>query len=207
MNHSIGKLLASFFALVLLTGSCKNQEKKEEAAIVPVSMDTAATKQNYMPIQVILQGELKWVEDYAGAILLKSSSENKKDSAYISLDQFKQLGKSVISSDLDSAYFNEHFKEESIVDAASNGLTFVYTGADTREVKKVMAYITRTETSDKVGRVYFERAFTSGDTAIVQRCTWKLHHYLMIVSTRQVGNGASTTQVQKAIYDPADINE
>jgi hypothetical protein len=205
MSCNLKTFLVSL-TLVVLVLSCKNQKKTEESPLVPVTLDSTGldSPNNYLPIAVLLKGEMKWVEDFAGAILLKTKTDSKKDSAYISLDEFKKLGNSVISAEMDSAYFVGHFKEESIADGGSEGLTFIYTGNSTGELKKVMVYINRTETSDKVGRVYFEKEIVKGDTSIVQRCTWKLQHYLMIVESKQIGNGNPSTTVRKAIYDPAE---
>ena len=206
MMASNFKISSLSLALIFLILSCKNQKKTEDTSLIPVTVDssTVDSPKNYLPIEILLKGEMKWVEDYAGAILLKTKSDTKKDSAYISLAEFKKLGNSAISADMDSAYFLEHFKEESIADGGSGGLTFIYTGNNTRELKKVMVYITRTDVKDQVGRVYFEKEMISGDTTITQRCTWKLQHYLMIVESKQIGNGSPSTSIRKAIYDPAE---
>ena len=203
-NFKISFLSLALFFLIL---SCKNQKKTEDTSLVPVPVDSSAvdSPKNYLPIEILLRGEMKWVEDYAGAILLKTKTDSKKDSAFISLAEFKKLGNSTISAEMDSAYFLEHFKEESIADGGSGGLTFIYTGNNTRELKKAMVYITRTDVKDQVGRVYIEKEMVSGDTTITQRCTWKLQHYLMIVETKQTGKGNPSTTVRKAIYDPAEF--
>lgn len=202
------RILASFLlsiTIVVSLFSCKSKTKAVEPAI-ETPKDTSANKQvkNYMPIETILTGEIKWIEDYAGAVLLKTNYGKKKDSTYISIEKFKQLAASVMSPQMEAGYFLEHFTEETLANEGIGGLSFLYSSTDTGELRKVIVYTSRTEISDKVSRVYFERAITRGDTSITQRCTWKLQHYLTVVETAQLADGTQFSTVRKAIYDPSD---
>lgn len=192
-------------AIAISLFSCKNKTKAVEP-VIGITKDTSADKQvkNYMPIETILRGEIKWIEDYAGAVLLKTNYGKKKDSTYISLEKFKQLAASVMSPEMESGYFIAHFTEETVANEGIGGLSFLYASTDTGELRKVIVYTSRTETSDKVSRVYFERAMTRGDTSITQRCTWKMQHYLTVVETAQLADGTQFSTVRKAIYDPSD---
>jgi hypothetical protein len=47
-----------------------------------------------------------------------------------------------------------------------------------------------------------EREFTSGDTVVQQKLTWKMQAYFYIISMRQPKTGPAVTSMEKVIWDP-----
>jgi hypothetical protein len=127
----------------------------------------------------------------------------KKDSNYIQLPEFHQLASHFLLPELDSASFREHFKEHSLMDETTAMLNFIYTPTRADgSLRNVMVYLTPSTGTDKVTRIYMERDFTSGDTAVQQKLTWKMQAYFYIISIRQPKNGPAVTSMEKVIWDP-----
>jgi hypothetical protein len=89
------------------------------------------------------------------------------------------------------------------MDETTQMLNFIYTQNQPNwPLQKVMVYIKPSLSNDKVNRVYMEREFTSGDTVVQQKLTWKMQEYFYIISMRQPKNGPAVTSMEKVIWDP-----
>jgi len=89
------------------------------------------------------------------------------------------------------------------MDETTQMLNFIYTGKQPGwPLQNVMVYIKPSLATDQVNRVYMERAFTSGDTAVQQKLTWKMQEYFYIITMRQPKNGPAVTTMEKVIWDP-----
>jgi hypothetical protein len=190
-----------FPALFLLAIACK-QKPKQQAGTDQAVQDSLANT-NFLPVADFIRNDISKVDSFSGGILKKVTINGKKDSVYIQLPAFHQLANQFLIPELDSASFRAHFKEHSLMDETTQMLNFIYTqNQPDWPLQKVMVYIKPSLSDDKVNRVYMEREFTSGDTLIQQKLTWRMQEYFYIISMRQPKTGPAVTSMEKVIWDP-----
>jgi hypothetical protein len=190
-----------FPALFLLAIACK-QKPKQQAGTDQALQDSLANTA-FLPVADLIRNDISKVDSFSGGILKKVTIKGKKDSSYIQLPAFHQLANQFLVPELDSASFRMHFKEHSLMDETTQMLNFIYTQSQPGwPLQKVMVYLKPSLSDDKVNRVYMEREFTSGDTVIQQKLTWKMQEYFYIISIRQPKNGPAVTSMEKVIWDP-----
>jgi hypothetical protein len=185
-------------AMLLLAVACKHKPQ-------PPADDAQATQDSssYLPISDFIKNDIVKVDSFAGGILKKKNTDGKKDSAYIQPAEFHQLAKQFLLTELDSTSFRAHFTEHSLMDETTQMLNFIYTPkAPAGSLRSVMVYLQPSLATDQVQRVYMERSFSSGDTAIEQKLTWKMMEYFYVITIRQPKNGPAVTSMEKVIWDP-----
>jgi len=193
-------------ALIFLAIACK-QKPKQPAGIVETTQDSLANS-NFLPVADFIRNDISKVDSFSGGILRKVNRDGKKDSAYIQLPAFHQLANQFLFPELDSASFQAHFSEHSLMDETTQMLNFIYSGKQPDwPLRKVIVYLKPSLEVDKVNRIYMERDFTSGDTAIQQKLTWKMLEYFYIITMRQPKNGPAVTSIEKVIWDPQQFAE
>lgn len=189
-----------FPALFLLAIACKQKPKQADAE---KAMQDSLANIPFLPVADFIRNDISKVDSFSGGILKKVTNNGKKDSSYIQLPAFHQLASQFLVPELDSASFRTHFKEHSLMDETTQMLNFIYTqNQPDWPLQKVMVYLKPSLSDDKVNRVYMEREFTSGDTVIQQKLTWKMQEYFYIISMRQPKNGPAVTSMEKVIWDP-----
>jgi hypothetical protein len=189
-------------ALFILAHACK-QKPKEPAPGTSQSTEDSLETNSFLPVADFIKNDIARVDSFAGGIVRKMTIDGKKDSTFIQLPAFHQLANQFLVPQLDSASFHEHFRESSLMDETTQMLNFIYTSKQPDwPLQKVMVYVQPSLQNDKVKRIYMERVFTSGDTAIQQKLTWKMQTYFYIITLRQPKNGPAVTSMEKAIWDP-----
>ena len=193
-------------ALFLLVIACKHQPKQSTGTVQPA--EDSLGSNNYLPIADFIRNDIAKVDSFAGGILRKVNINGKKDSGYIQPPAFHQLANQFLLPELDSSSFREHFRESSLMDETTQMLNFIYTGIQPGwPLQNVMVYVKPSLSTDEVNRVYMEKAFTSGDTAVQQKLTWKMQEYFYIITLRQPKNGPAVTTMEKVIWDPQHFAE
>lgn len=185
-------------AIICLT-ACKNKapQPNPETATTDDS-----TKSSYLPIAALIQSDIKYVDSFAGGILLKTNLNGKKDSSYIQPPAFHRLASRFLVPELDSASFQQHFTESSLMDESSQMMNFIYTAKEADwPLQKTIVYIKPGTTTDKVNRIYMERSSSAGDTLVQQKLTWKIAEYFYILTIRQPKAGPAVTSMEKVIWD------
>jgi hypothetical protein len=189
-------------ALILLAVACKHKPQESTGPDQPAEDSVSAGR--YLPVADFIKNDMVRVDSFSGGILRKMTINGKKDSSYIQLPAFHQAASIFLLPELDSASFHDHFKEHSLMDETTAMLNFIYT--PTRpdgSLRNVMIYLTPSPAgNDKVNRIYMERDFTSGDTAVQQKLTWKMEEYFYILTIRQPKDGPTVTSMEKVIWDP-----
>ena len=194
-------------ALILLAVACKHQPNQPAGPDQPTEDSVSAG--SYLPVADFIKNDIVRVDSFSGGILRKATTNGKKDSAFIKLPTFHQLASIFLLPELDSASFHDHFKEHSLMDETTAMLNFIYTPTSADgSLHNVMVYLTPSSTgTDKVNRIYLERSFTSGDTAVQQKLTWKMEEYFYIITIRQPKDGPTVTSMEKVIWDPQHFAE
>jgi hypothetical protein len=188
-------------ALAMLAVACKHKTKLPTGTVEPTQ--DSVTAESYLPVEDFIKSDIIRVDSFSGGILKKVNINGKKDSSYIQLPEFHRLAGQFILPELDSASFHDHFTEHSLMDETTQMLNFIYTAKQPDwPLKSVMIYLTPSMAADKVNRVYMERTFNSGDTAIEQKLTWKMQEYFYLITIREPKNGPAVTSMEKVIWDP-----
>lgn len=191
-------------AIAFVAAACNSNKTEEKTAAV----EKTDSPKNYLPVLDLIREDIKRVDSFAGAILVKSSIDSKKDSSYTDLAAFNKTAADFLPAELEIAAFQENYKESSFVDESSQVVNFMYTANDANAtVQKVVLYIPPSLGTDKVNRVYMEKVFRNGDTLVNQKLTWKMRSYFIIAESRQTPDGKSTVSTRKAIWDARLFNE
>jgi hypothetical protein len=192
-------------ALLLLAVACKHKPKDQGVA---ATRDSTEIK-NYLPVADFIRGDIARVDSFSGGIVRKIiTNGKKKDSGFIQLPAFHQLANQFLLPELDSASFHEHFTENSLMDETTQMIQFIYSGKTAEwPMRNVMVYLKPSLNNDKVNRIYMEKEFTNGDTAIQQRFTWKMQEYFYIITVKQPKDGPAVTTMDKVIWDPQFFGE
>lgn len=182
-----------------------NAEKPTEPATSP-NADTDTTA--HLPIADLLRDDIRKVETFAGGILKKGNTGKKKDSSFIQLDEFQRRAEQFILKELDSAYFQQNFRQTSLMDETSRLLNFIYTPKDSvSPLQKVVVYVAPSLLSDNVDRIYMETAISQGDTIVEKRLTWKMRRYAYVLTIKQPKTGDPITTMEKLIWDPQHFGD
>ena len=188
-------------ALLLLAIACKQKPKQTENTFG--TQEDSLENKSYMPIADFIRNDITRVDSFAGGIVRKVTIDGKKDSSFIQLPAFHQLANQFLLPELDSASFQQHFTESSLMDETTQMINFIYEGKQADwPLRKAMVYLKPSLANDQVDRIYMEKEFTSGDTTIQQRFTWKVKEFFYIITVKQPKNGPAVTTMDKVIWDP-----
>lgn len=203
-------LLLLILTTSLVSCSDEAKEPKQEATTTPP--DTAAkinSAESYLPVQTLLQAEVRNVESYAAGILRKTKNvRGRKDSAFIQLPQFQRIAEQFMLKELDSAFFRDHFEETSFMDQTTQMLNFIYTAKDSvSSLQKAVVYVRPSETTNTTDRLYFETVYNQGDTLVEKKLTWKMRKYFYILTVKQPKSGNAVTSMEKLIWDPQHFGD
>ncbi|MFT3825731.1 MAG: hypothetical protein QM731_17555 [Chitinophagaceae bacterium] len=199
-------LIISFATLL----SCKNNHNKaDNNNILPVAADTTGQSTPYLPVNAILSRDKKLADSFATTFLKRAEMAGKKDSAYISPEEFGKLAAAFFPAELqDSLAFRQNYTESSVMDETMGLLNFIYIAKKPEtSLQQVVVYVSPEATTDQINRVYMERTFTQGDTLIRQKLTWKLKQYFYTITIKQPANGEPVVINEKVIWNPAQFQE
>lgn len=188
---------ACFGLILLVFSACKNHSTQKP----PAADDSVSS---YLPVADLLKMDIKQTDSFATSILQKGRINDRKDSFFIQPGRFHELADTFLCPQLlDSLQFRQGYTENSLMDASTQMISFIYTAnSPDNPLRKVLVYVTPSPVTDKVSRIYMEKGFQKGDTAIDQKLTWKIGQYFMIVSIEQPASGPVITSVQTVIWDP-----
>lgn len=198
------------FLLMLILFACKDQPAQPAAGNNTVDSAALAkdTVGSFLPIQSLIQQDIRQVDSFAGGILRKTTINGRNDSVFVKPPAFHQVANAFLIPELESGIFRKTFTETSFMDETVGQVQFVYTPKDpANTLRNVIAYITPSTKGDKVSRFYLERSYSSGDTAIHQKLTWKTQQYFYIVTIKEPNKGNPTTTVEKMIWDPEQFGQ
>ncbi|HVK49657.1 MAG TPA: hypothetical protein VM488_17465 [Pseudobacter sp.] len=181
--------------------SCKDKTAKAPAEPAPDSTK-ANTATSYLPIRELIQEDIRNVDSFAAGILHKKES-TKKDSAYISPVEFRQLAVQFLLPELDSTNFVNQYGMDSFMDETTGLINFIYPAKEPEtSLRKVVVYIKPSLTVDKVNRIYYEKEFRDGNDFVQQKLTWVMGKYFYILTIRHPQKGEPVSSVERVIWDP-----
>jgi hypothetical protein len=198
------KSITSVIILLTLAIACKTKPAKNDTE--PTA--AADSSGSYMPVAGFIKADILRTDSMAAGILLRSTVNGRKDSAYIQPPQFRQLAQQFLLPELDSASFAQQFTESSLMDETTQLLNFIYTPKQPdNALQKVIVYVKPALTTDKVDRIYMENEVVRGDTVLHQKLTWKLQEYFYVITIREPKTGPAVTSMEKVIWEPSGFAE
>ena len=187
------------FLMALLAVSCKPST---------TSKRMTAMEKSHLPILALITHDLQVADENAGGILLRTRNGQKKDSSFTSHSAFKTEAARFLRPELDSAFFQDHYEETSLMDETTGMINFIYAPkSGTPGLQKLIVYIKPGLSTDQVNRVYMEIEEREGGHPTSLKMTWKMKAYFIIAESRLEGNGTETIQVKKAIWNPENFSE
>jgi hypothetical protein len=194
------KLNLSILAIICMAiFSCKEKPARSPAAPTADTPDTPIT---YLPVTDLVREDIRRVDSFAAGILHKKESD-RKDSSYISQDEFKKLAAQFLAPELEPGKFEQLFSQESLMDETTGLINFIYPAKDTGSpIRKVVVYIKPSLSVDKVDRIYIEKDLKEGNDYVQQKLTWVIEKYFYILTIRHPEKGEPVTTLEKVIWDP-----
>jgi hypothetical protein len=188
-------------SLIIFTGiySCGDKaEKNKEPVVAEVEKDTTA----HLPVLGFLQDDIRKVDSFSTGIVRKTNG-SKKDSAFVKLPEFHRYADQFLLKELDSAAFENNFKETSLMDETSGMFNFIYEPKDSAtSLRQVMVYLKPSQANDNIDRIYMITNTQQGDTLVEKKMTWKMRKYFYVLTIKQPKTGNSITTMEKLIWDP-----
>jgi len=198
--------------IVIMLAACK--EKNDTSAVpAPAETKDSTVKQDdsiksYLPIADFIQEDMRKADSSGAGILRKRTINGKKDSGYIQMPEFHRIARGFLLGLLDTASFQHQFNEASLFDQTTQSMDFIYSAnTDSTILRKAIVYIIPTPAKDKVDRIYMERQYMKGDTAVQEKLTWKMQRFFYILTFLKPANGQPTTKIERVIWEPQDYHE
>ena len=123
------KFLSAIFIILFIASSCK--DKTGEPVNNTTGTDSAkATNDSsaaYLPIGDLIREDIQRVDSFAGGLLKKTTINGKKDSAFITPQQFHQAAAAFLIPELEPTAFRKSFTENSHQYGTTEMLQFIYT--------------------------------------------------------------------------------
>lgn len=194
----------------LILQSCSSRPSSVESSPTTDSLTIGADSghSSYLPIPLLLASDRHQVEENVAGIMRKTIHEGRVDSAFIKIEEFKQLASAFDLVNFDSVQFTKNYTESSIVDETAETVQLLYTAKyASQSIPKLIVYIKKAAGGDKVDMVYLDKNFNRSDTSFTQRLTWKFGRYYQIVTQREGPGEFKSYTVEKVIWEPADYGD
>jgi hypothetical protein len=201
------QLIFFIFVITLTACTIKPKEASENAGpIVDSSAEKIDSSSSYMPVAAFVQEDIRHVDSFYAGILKKTTRDGKKDSGYIQNADFHSFAQLFLDKALDSSNFRQTFTETPLFDTTTKEMDFIYNAkTDSQTLRKVIVYVKPSVYGDKVDRIYMEKKFSKGDTAVDQKLNWRMKHYFYILTMLQPKAGKPVMKVEKVIWEPQDF--
>ncbi|HEX6180493.1 MAG TPA: hypothetical protein VFZ47_04560 [Chitinophagaceae bacterium] len=191
------------FVLVLALSACQDQAKQQQQKEEPPSTKA------YIPVADFIETEIRMVRNASAGILKREIYKDRSDSAFIKPEEFEALAQAFRPAELEHDRFEKSFTESSFLDQTPpETLAFTYESTDsTSNVKRVDVLASPSLGLDKFKSVYIERSFTSGDTAVEQKMTWKAGKSFQVITMKSLPGASPEVHQLKVIWDPFSYQE
>ena len=193
--------MAAAFVLFLACGT-EESDTPAAADTVAVKTDTAtAAASPYFPVYDFIRNEIEYVDSLPVGIMKHTTTDKKKDSAYIRLEEFHQLANEFLTPELKQPQFQKEFKETSFFDKTTSNATFFYNSTDTSTtIKRIDVVTNKGDVYDEVKSLYIEKTSLQDGREVVKKLYWKPKRNFQIITVNRSGNEPSN-QLIKVVWD------
>jgi hypothetical protein len=199
------KLLILLLAVYIIA-ACKSRNGSggvENNTDSTAGVDSAANDSAKMfLITPFILSQVQFVDSTPIGIMLRTETDGKKDSGFISKEYFRELADNFIKPDLNDSSLSKEYNENNYFDAAINK---VVQDISTKNKEAIInnAHIYFNKDTRKITGVYLEKSFTKGDTAIKQKLQWKADRNFRIITFKYI-DGKELITNQMAVWDSRD---
>lgn len=199
------KIIVLLLAVYMLA-ACKSKNGSggnDSIADSTASADSAGSDSaKLFLITPFILSQVQYVDSTPIGVLLRTETDGKKDSAFISKEYFKQLADNFIKPDLNDTSLSKEYNENNYFDAAINK---VVQDISTKNKEAIInnAHIYFNKDTRKITGLYLEKSFNNGDTAIKQKLQWKTDRNFRIITFKYI-DGKELITNQMAVWDSRD---
>ncbi|MBI1782111.1 MAG: hypothetical protein HYR66_12210 [Sphingobacteriales bacterium] len=177
----------------ILFSDCKVKEKPKENAV------TEEKKKEFLPVIEFLAGEIKHVDTVPYTLVKYTTINNHTDSVIINRPEFRNITNEFLEINIRDDKYKDQYEETSFADNTTRTASFTYVSrSPDLKLSKVDAYVN--PESQKITRLYLERNYSSGDTAITKKLLWQTTGNFIIITLKNINNKESVVQ-EKIVWD------
>ncbi len=184
-------IVLAFLSITALT-QCNNKSEKKETA-------KEEKKKDFLPVIEFIAGELMRVDTIPYTLIKYTTVNNHTDSVFINRQELRNMTNEFLEVNIRDEKYKEFYDETSFVDNSTGTASFTYISNSPKvKLSRVDAYVN--PETQKINRVYLERNYTAGDTAINKKLLWQTKGNFIIVTIKNFNNEESTVQ-EKIVWD------
>ncbi|RTL57143.1 MAG: hypothetical protein EKK37_13915 [Sphingobacteriales bacterium] len=184
--------LTIVFSLIFFS-NCKPKVKPGETA------RAEEKKKEFLPVIEFLAGEIKHVDTVPYTLVKYTTINDRTDSVIISRPEFRNMTKEFLEINIRDDKYKDNYEETSFADNSTGTLSFTYISKSPGiKLSKVDAYVN--PESQKITRLYLERNYNGGDTAITKKLLWQTKGNFIIITIKNINNKESVVQ-EKIVWD------
>ena len=158
------------------------------------------------PVSLFFQEQIHEVDSLKLPTVKYSVTNLRKDTAAISMEEFKALAKEFVDSDITQPAIRKHYKETSFADQSIPSITLNYS-TDNKDlaIQRVDVILDPNPvTDDKVKTIYIEKKETLRDTVVIKKLYWKAGKNFQVITSKKVGGQPENISQLKVAWDDSD---
>ncbi len=148
----------------------------------------------FYPTTSFFENQLAIIPSMKKEILIYSTSENKKDSAILTIEAFKELVQEFISKAITDPATKKHYRETVFQDASTGSYTLSYTAVDTTVRVKGMEVLLN-ERTNEVQRVFIRSMYRKDNLSVMEQHNWNTSKGFQIIRSTTNSQGYTSTNV------------
>jgi len=148
----------------------------------------------FYPTTSFFENQMAIIPSMKKEMMIYSTSENKKDSAILTTEVFKELVKEFISKGITDAATKKHYRETVFQDASTGSYTLSYTAVDTTVSVKGMEVLLN-ERTNEVQHVFIRTMYRKDNSSIMEQHNWNTSRGFQIIRSITNSQGFTSTKV------------
>lgn len=189
---------------VLFLWACGDTKEpaSQDKADTAEADSTEKVESRFFPVYDFIRNEVEYVDSLPMGLMKYTTTNSKKDSGFIQLEEFHTLAGEFLAPELYDVTFKKLFKETSFLDKSNNNATFFYkTDDESSPVKRVDIITQKTDVYDEVKSVYIEKQIQAGDSTFLKKMYWRPKRSFQINTIRSSGTGKPKDEQVKVVWD------
>ncbi|MEP6514335.1 MAG: hypothetical protein ABJA79_10720 [Parafilimonas sp.] len=187
------KWILLYIIAIIFSGGCKSKQNKLESAN---TKDTV----KFFPIQEYYLQQLKYAESIGSRKYKITIEDRKTDSVTIDEKEFNQLVKQFSEPDITAGASKKFYKQNIFFDESTHSYTFNYTSINKSLPVESTDILVDPETN-QVKRIFINKAYTFGDSSIIEKLSWKNDSSFSINKIIQYNNQPDRIQQIKVVWN------
>ncbi len=187
------KCILLYIIAIIFSGGCKSKQNKLKSAN---TKDTV----KFFPIQEYYLQQLKYADSVGSRKYKITVEDGKTDSVIIDEKEFNQLVKQFSEPDITASANKKFYKQNIFFDESTHSYTFNYTSINKSLPVESTDILVDPETN-QVKRIFINKAYTFGDSSIIEKLSWKNDSSFSINKIIQYNNQPDRIQQIKVVWN------